>query len=51
MRRVVKVGLDRRRRAPETVGDLPDRKAFELAVVAGQGDRPATLKNPTEVRS
>jgi hypothetical protein len=45
--RVVEVRLDRRRRATETVGDLPDREALELAVMTRQGDRPATLENPT----
>ena len=42
--RVVEVRLDRRRRATETVGDLPDREALDLAVVPRQGDRPATLE-------
>ena len=45
--RVVEVRLDRRRRATETVGDLPDREALDLAVMPRQGDRPATLENPT----
>ena len=45
--RVVEVRLDRRRRATEPVGDLPDREALELAVMPRQGDRPPTLDNPT----
>ena len=32
------------------IGDLPDRQAFELAVMARQGNRPATLENPTQSR-
>ncbi|MGO9753943.1 MAG: hypothetical protein ACLP22_21170, partial [Solirubrobacteraceae bacterium] len=32
--RIVEVRLDRRRRSPETVGDLCDREALDLAVVA-----------------
>jgi hypothetical protein len=47
---VVEVRLDRRRRATETVGDLPDRETLELAVMTRQGDRPATLENPTRSR-
>ena len=50
MRWVVEVGLDGRRRATETVGDLPDREVFAVAVVPRQGDRPATLENPTRSR-
>ena len=46
IRRVIEVGPDRRRRAAEAVGDLPDRKAFELAVVPRQCDGSATLDNP-----
>ena len=45
-RRVVEVRLGCCRRATETVGDLPDREALDLAVVPRQGDRPATLDNP-----
>ena len=48
--RVVEVRLDRRRRAAQAVGDLPDREALELAVMPRQGDRPATLENPTRSR-
>ena len=33
-----------------TVGDLPDRETLELAVMPRQGDRPATLENPTRSR-
>jgi hypothetical protein len=48
--RVVEVRLDRRRRAAEAVGDLRDREALELAKMTRQGDRPATLENPTRFR-
>jgi len=48
--RVVEVRLDRCRRATEPDGDLPDREALELAVMTRQGDRPATLENPTRAR-
>jgi len=44
--RVVEVRLDGRRRSPRTVRDLLDREALELAVMARQGDCPATLENP-----
>ena len=50
IRWVVEVRLDRRRRATEAVGDLPDREALELAVMPRQSDRPATLENPTRSR-
>ena len=42
---VVEVRLDRRRRPAETVSDLPDREALELAVMPRQRDA-ATLDNP-----
>ena len=50
MRWVIEVRLDRRWRATETIGDLSDREALELAVMPRQGDRPATLENPTRSR-
>jgi hypothetical protein len=37
IRRVVEVRLDRRGRAAETIADLGDRSALELAVVPGEG--------------
>jgi hypothetical protein len=43
--------LDRRRRATETVGDLPDREPLELTVMVRQGDRPATLENAIGTRA
>jgi hypothetical protein len=43
IRRVVDVRLDRRGGAAETVGDLPDREALELAVMARKRDRAATF--------
>jgi hypothetical protein len=48
--RVLEVRLHRRRGAAETVGDLPDREAFELSVMPRQGHRPATLENPIRPR-
>ena len=49
--RVVEVRLDRRGLAAETVGDLPDQEAFELAVMPRQGDRTrAVLEDPTRLR-
>ena len=47
IRWVVEVRLDRGRGATETVADLPDREALELTVMTRQGDRPASLENPT----
>jgi hypothetical protein len=40
---VVEVRLDRRRRAPEPIGDLRDRQALSFTEVARQRHRPATL--------
>jgi hypothetical protein len=48
--RVVKVRLDRRGRAAEPRGDLTDRQSLELAVVAGEGDSPASFGNQVNVR-
>jgi hypothetical protein len=42
---VIEVGLDRRRRATEAVGDLSDRESLGFAVMPGQCDRPATLEH------
>jgi hypothetical protein len=49
-RRIVEVRLDRRRRATQAVGDLPDRETLELAVMARQGNRPAALNHPIRSR-
>jgi hypothetical protein len=35
---------------PKTVGDLPDREALELAVMARQRDRPAPLDDAIGTR-
>jgi hypothetical protein len=43
IRRVVEVGLDRRRRAAETLGDLGDREALSLTEVVRKGDRSAAF--------
>ena len=48
--RVVEVRLDRRRRAAEPLGDLRDREALDLAVVARQRDRAAALNHPVMSR-
>jgi hypothetical protein len=48
--RVVEVRLDRRRRATEPVGDLPDRETLDLAEVTRQGDRATALANPIHPR-
>ena len=50
IRRVVEVRLDRRGRTAQALGDLADRQALKLAVMARQGDRPATFENPTRSR-
>ena len=43
LRRVVEVGLDRRRRAAQTSGDLRDRKPLGLAKVARESNRPVAF--------
>jgi hypothetical protein len=36
---------------PRRSGDLPDREALELAVMAREGDRPATLDHTIGTRA
>ena len=43
---VVEIRFDRRRRAAQAIGDLPDGEPLELAVVPRQRDGSATLDNP-----
>ena len=47
-RGALEVRLDRRLRAAETVGDLPDREAFGLTIVTRQSDRTTALCHPVD---
>ena len=44
--RVVKIRLDRRRRTAQAIGDLRDREALGLSIMASQRDSTTTLLDP-----
>jgi hypothetical protein len=44
--RVIEIGLDRRRRATEAIGDLGDRQALSLPKMPGECHGASALCNP-----
>jgi hypothetical protein len=46
LRGIVEVGLNRRRRAPQPVGDLRDRQILRFPIVASNRDSAPTLNDP-----
>ena len=47
----VEVGLDRRRRAAEPIGDLHDRQTLRLSIVASKRNSAPTLNDPISHRA
>ena len=50
IRRVIEVGLDRRRRAPQPIRDLRDRQTLRLATVASKCNSAPTLNDAIDPR-